>query len=142
MVRRSLLVAMAVAVAVLAVEGSNLWAQKTKGKTQPALTKYLMRGIAGPNCGAVGKALKEAPTDDKGWDTLACNAALLNELSYVLMSDGRCPDGVWAGAAKELRAGSAAVLEAADKKDLAAAQASFKQLTGSCKTCHDAHKGK
>lgn len=118
------------------------WAQKSKGKTQPAETKYLMRGVNQPNCAGAGKLLKDGPADDKAWDTLACQAAILNEMSYVLMSDGRCPDGTWAGAAKELRAGSAAVLEAAEQKNLEAARTSFKQVTASCGACHTAHKPK
>lgn len=118
------------------------FAQKTKGKTQPAETKYLMRGVTQPNCAGVGKLLKDGPSDDQTWDALACNAAVLNEMSYVLMNDGRCPDGTWAAAAKELRAGSAAVLEAAQQKDAEAAKTAFKQVTASCAACHTAHKPK
>lgn len=121
---------------------SAAWAQKTKGKTQPAETKYLMRGVNQPNCAGVGKLLKDGPADDKAWDTLACHAAILNEMSYVLMSDGRCPDGTWASAAKELRAGSAALLEAAEQKNVDAARTAFKQVTASCGACHTAHKPK
>ncbi|MEX0727995.1 MAG: hypothetical protein WD065_17100 [Planctomycetaceae bacterium] len=117
-------------------------AQKTKGKERPAATKYLMRGIMGPNCGGIGTLLKDAgPEDDKAWDTVACHAACLSELGHGLMDDGRCPDAVWAGATKSLREGSAAVLAAAEKKDLAAAQEAFKTVTGACATCHKAHKG-
>jgi hypothetical protein len=32
-------------------------AQKTKGKSRPAATKYLMRGIVRPNCAGLGKLL-------------------------------------------------------------------------------------
>ncbi len=34
--------------------------QKTKGKTRPATTKLLMKGIMGPNCGALAKLLKRS----------------------------------------------------------------------------------
>ncbi len=114
--------------------------QKTKGKTRPAATKQLMSGICGPNCGSLAKLLKDGPADDKGWATAAQNAALLNELSYLLMDDGRCPDKVWAGAAKTLRECSGKVLEGAEAKDLAAAQGAFKKMLGACATCHKAHK--
>lgn len=117
-------------------------AQKSKGKERPAPTKYLMRGIVAANCGSLGGLLKDAgPADDKAWDNVASHAACINEGSYVLMDDGRCPDGVWKDACATLREGSAGVLAAADKKDLAAAQEAFKTLTGACATCHKAHKG-
>ena len=117
-------------------------AQKTKGKSRPAATKYLMRGIVAANCGSLGGLLKDAgPADDKAWDNAACHAACINEAGHVLMDDGRCPDGVWKEACATLREGSANVLAAAEKKDLQAAQAAFKAMTGACATCHEAHKG-
>ena len=118
-------------------------AQVTKGKTRPAPTKYLMRGITQAHCKGIGELLKDSgPADDKAWETLACHAACLNELSSAVMADGRCPDGVWAGAAKTLGEGTAAVLTAAEKKDLEGAKAGFQKVTESCKACHDAHKPK
>ena len=116
-------------------------AQKTKGKSRPAATKYLMRGIVRPNCADLGKLLKDGPADEESWDTAACHAACLNEMSFALMDDGRCPDGVWATAAKTtLREGTEAVLAAVEAKDLDAANAAFKKITSSCASCHKAHK--
>jgi len=116
-------------------------AQKTQGKTRPAATKYLMRGIVQPNCAGVGKLLKAGPANEKEWDTVACHASCLSEMSFALMDDGRCPDGVWASAAKTtLRECSDALLAAAKKQDLDAANAAFKELTTSCAACHKAHK--
>lgn len=118
-------------------------AQVVKGKTRPAATKYLMKGMTQPHCKGIGELLKDSgPADDKAWETLACHAACLNELSAAVMQDGRCPDGTWAGAAKALGEGTAAVLAAAEKKDLDGAKAGFQKVTESCKTCHDAHKPK
>lgn len=133
-----------IAVGMLAASlGGGAAAQVVKGKTRPAPTKYLMRGITQAHCKGIGELLKESgPADDKAWETLACHAACLNELSAVVMQDGRCPDGTWAGAAKSLGEGSAAVLAAAEKKDLDGAKAGFQKVTESCKTCHDAHKPK
>jgi len=106
-----------------------------------AATKFLMRGITQPNCKGIGELLKASgPADDKAWETLVCHASCLNELSFALVQDGRCPDGVWAGAAKSLGEGSGAVLAAAEKKDVEAARAAFKTVTDACKSCHDAHK--
>ncbi len=116
--------------------------QVKKGETRLLLTKQLMGGLVGPNCKGLGDGLKEAPADDKAWAALATKAALLNEASYVLMADGRCPDGVWAGAATALREGSAAVYEKIEAKDAEGAQAAFKTMTQACGTCHKAHKKK
>lgn len=118
-------------------------AQKTKGKSRPTETKYLMRGVNQPNCAALAGFLKDkGPAADKAWEQAVCHAAILNEMSYVLMDDGRCPDKDWAGAAKELREHSAKVVEAAKAKNLADAQAAFKGVTGACASCHKVHRAK
>lgn len=115
-------------------------AQKTKGKTRAASTKQLMKGLVAVNCGALKKDLDSA---ELNWNDITQHAALLNEAGYLLMDDGRCPDGEWAKAAKALQAQSAAVLIAAAKDDVATAKAAFKELTAeSCAICHAAHKPK
>lgn len=115
-------------------------AQVKKGKTRPLTTKQLMSGLVKPNCGGIGEGLKEAPANDEAWEALATKAALLNEASYTLMDDGRCPDGTWADAAKVLREGSAALLAKLEAKDHAGAQAELGNMTKSCGACHKAHK--
>lgn len=115
-------------------------AQVTKGKTRLAKTKQLMAGLVRPACAGIGEGLKEAPKDDAAWTDLQTKAALLNEASYLLMDDGRCPDGDWAGAATTLRETSAAVLAKLEAKDHAGASAEFQKLTGSCASCHKVHK--
>ena len=115
-------------------------AQVKKGKTRLLLTKQMMSGLVQPVCKGLGDGLKEAPTDDKGWAALATKAALLNEAGYILMADGRCPDGDWAGAVETLKECSQAVYEKIEAKDAAGAQAAFKALTKSCGACHKAHK--
>lgn len=125
----------AVALAFLAGDAE---AQKTKGKTRAALTKQLMKGFVAANCGDLGKALKAEPTN---WDDVTLKAALLNEAGYILMDDGRCPDGDWANASKAIQGASAEILAAAEKKDLEATNAAFKKLTTEgCAGCHKAHK--
>ncbi|MEZ6061362.1 MAG: cytochrome c [Planctomycetaceae bacterium] len=120
---------------------TDAFAQVKSGKTRPASTKYLMRGVVKPHCGDLGAMLKEGPKDDEAWDAAACHAACLSEMSYTLMDDGRCPDAVWAMAAgTTLREGSAALLAAAEAKDLEAANAAFKTVTASCAACHKEHK--
>jgi len=123
------------------VSKEGLEAQKLKGKTRPATTKQLMKGILQPNAGTLGAALKDAgPADDKAWESAQTAAVVLNEAGYMLMDDGRCPDAVWEGATKALREGSAAAMAALEKKDLEGSRAAAKTLMGACMTCHKAHK--
>ncbi|MFN0051057.1 MAG: hypothetical protein ACKV0T_02640 [Planctomycetales bacterium] len=126
------------ALASLVVFVTTAEAQKTKGKTRLALTKQLMKGLVASNCGDLKKLLD---AEQPNWDDVALKAALLNEGGYLLMDDGRCPDGDWAGASKALQTNSADILAAAEKKDLAAAKAAFGKLTAEgCGACHKAHK--
>lgn len=115
-------------------------AQVTQGKSRLLKTKQLMKGLVAPNCGEIGEGLKNGPANDKAWQDLATKAALLNEASYVLMDDGRCPDAAWADADKTLRECSAVLVEKLEAKDAAAAQEAFQAMTKSCAACHKAHK--
>lgn len=122
------------------VVAERVEAQKTKGKTRAALTKQLMKGLVSANCGALKKDLDAAETN---WADVTLHAALLNESGYLLMDDGRCPDGTWAKSAKALQVSSAALLAKAEAKDLDGTKAAFKELTTqSCAVCHEAHKPK
>jgi cytochrome c556 len=129
----------AVAVALLAAGLAS--AQVKQGKTRAAKTAQLMKGVMKTHCGDLKKSLDNKPANDEAWDDLALHAAVINELSYLLMDDGRCPDATWAEAAsKTLRAGSAEVLAAAEAKDYEKAKTAFGNMTKACKACHDAHK--
>lgn len=102
-----------------------------------------MRGVVKPHCESIKKGLETPPADDKAWEQLAVNAAVLNETSYLLMDDGRCPDGVWANAStKTLREGTVELLAAIEQKDATAAKTAFGHLASSCKECHEKHKEK
>ena len=137
MKRLAQLVLSAALIAALAVSAVG---QVKKGKSRAALTKQIMAGLVQTNCAAVGKSLKAGPADDKAWAVLATNAALLNEASYLVMDDGRCPDAEWAKAAKSLREGSVALLAKIEAKDTAGAQDSFKSVTQACAACHKTHR--
>jgi hypothetical protein len=122
-------------VALLAGEAA---AQKVKGKTRPATTKQLMKGLVAPTCGDLKKLLEEKEVN---WETVGVKAAVLSEGGHLLMDDGRCPDGDWAKACKAIQESAAAILEAADKKDAEGANNAFKKLTGEgCAACHKVHK--
>jgi len=143
--RKMFVYGLALTLAAFLVMGTSADTPKPvpKGKTRAAETKYLMRGIMGPNCGPLKDELKDkGPADDKAWDTVASQAAVLNELSYVLMEDDRCPAKDWEAAAMTLREGSSKLLEAAKAKKTEDAQAAFKSMTGSCGACHSVYKPK
>ena len=130
-----------VAAAAAGLIGATAMAAVKQGKTRILKTSQLMGGVVKPHCTAIKDALKEAPADDDAWADLAMHAAILNEVSFTLMADGRCPDKVWADAVKtQLAVGSEAVAKAAEAKDVEAARAAFKTLTASCKACHKEHK--
>ncbi|HJN12972.1 MAG TPA: hypothetical protein QF564_30120 [Pirellulaceae bacterium] len=128
------------AVTLLLTMGVN--AQVKKGKERPLQTKNLMKGVVRANCGALKKALDAGPADDKAWAAVVLHAELLNECSHILMADGRCPDGAWAGAAKTLGGCSAVVLAKAEAKDVDGAKSAFGAMTKACGACHSKHKKK
>jgi len=129
-------------VAGILVTAGIALAQVKQGKTRPARTSHLMKGAIKPNCDALKKATEVAPVDEKAWKTLAANAGVVNEIGYVLMEDGRCPDDKWANASKAMQSGSADLLTAIAAKDHAALKTAFGKTMQSCKACHDAHKEK
>lgn len=138
--KRATTATMVAAVAIGLLVTAVADAQVKKGRNRPVTTKQLMSGIVQPNCAAIGAAVQQAPADDKAWENLATNAALLNEISYTLVDDGRCPDADWATAVTQLRTASEAVLAKALAKDHAGVAAEFPKVTESCGTCHKAHK--
>jgi hypothetical protein len=119
---------------------AGVFAQVKKGKTRVLTTKQLMSGLVKPNCAGIGEGLKTPPATDQAWADLATKAALLNESSFTMMDDGRCPDADWANASKALRESSAGLLEKIEAKDAAGAAEAFKGVTASCGACHKAHK--
>lgn len=129
-----------VAAVILCSLSAMTFAQVKQGKTRLLKTKQLMKGLVAANCGAIGEGLKAAPADDKAWDDLITKAALLNEASYILVDDGRCPDAVWADAAKALGEGNAQLVAKLEAKDAAGAQEAFKAMTQACAACHKVHK--
>lgn len=125
------------------VSTSQVEAQK-KGKTRPMTTAQLMSGLVKPQLVAVQGhvADEQVPEGEDGWKSLTTSIALLNESSYTMMEDDRCPDKSWADACMILRNATAAGLNAAAKKDAAGVRASIEGITASCKACHTEFKYK
>jgi len=138
---RMVVLAGALTMAGVLMLGGLSSAQVTKGKTRPLTTKQLMSGLVRPNCATLGDTFKATgPADEKGWEAAAANAALLNEAGHILMADGRCPDGTWAGACKILQDCSQVALTKIEAKDAAGTKEAFTALTKSCSSCHAVHK--
>lgn len=117
-------------------------AQIKQGKTRPAKTGQLMKGLVGPNSNALKKGLEMAPAKDDDWAKLGVNAASLNEVGYILMDDGRCPDEVWSNACKMMREEGEKLMKALEAKDFDTSKKAFGDLGKSCKACHEKHKKK
>ena len=126
--------------AVVALAGSSI-AQIKIGKSRPLTTKQLMAGSIKPSHTALGNLLQgNGPADEAGWANAATQAALLNESTYTMMDDGRCPDQAWYDACMTMRKSSVTILEKVAAKDAAGAREAFTAFTGGCKACHTAHK--
>lgn len=128
---------------VLVAMGTAVAHKAHKGKSQPMETKHWMQGVMKPASGALKTGLASAPGDEEAWELLAMHAAVMNESSYVLMADGRCPDDIWSKASTEtLRNGSVSLISAIQSRNYNAAKAAFEAMAGSCKGCHEVHKPK
>lgn len=119
------------------LSSSKVTAQK-KGKSRPLTTAQLMSGLVKPQLVAIQGhvADEKAPEGEDGWKSLTTSIALLNESSYTMMEDDRCPDKTWADACEILRKATASGLKAAAKKDAAGVRESISGITASCKACH------
>ncbi|MCF6311422.1 MAG: hypothetical protein L3J39_03130 [Verrucomicrobiales bacterium] len=120
---------------------ANSIAKVEKGETRPLTTETWMERVVKPSSKDLKKRIAAGPKTDDDWQALIEHAEILNETSYILMEDKRCPDKVWAdSASKTLRNGSAALITAAKAKDAKATEAAFKGMMKSCKECHTKHK--
>ena len=115
-------------------------ASTAEDKKTPSI-KDVMKKSAGKTglcakCAAATKAEK--------WDDAQASAKELAELGEALAKNP-CPGGdadSWKKLSKKYAEQTAAIKEAADKKDGKALSTAIGAFTKSCKECHDAHKGK
>lgn len=126
-----------------AVSSSQVTAQK-KGKTRPLTTAQMMSGLVKPQLVSLQGhvADEKTPEGEDGWKALTTSIALLNESSYMMMEDDRCPDKKWADACDILRKGTESALQKAAQKDAAGVRESIAGITASCKACHSEYKYK
>jgi hypothetical protein len=106
-----------------------------------AQVRHIMSGINGPTLASLGAALKgEGPKEEKDWTEVIKSAALLNEVGFLLMENGRCPDEVWKNACAALRENTGRVAVAGGSKNLEEARTGFKGASAACGACHSVHK--
>ena len=111
------------------------------GEPRVAKIQHIMAGIQQPGMQRLQRGIRgSGPADDEGWGLIGLHSALMNEVSFMLMQNDRSKDAVWAKAAADLRAASAAVNAAAGKKDLATVREGVQAMGGACKSCHDVHR--
>lgn len=128
----ALLVAM-IAATVPAQENPT---QENPAKIRSATIEQVMVGMVHPNYLAIEKAAKEGRVDAQTWKTLATNAALLNEASFLLVDDGRSLGDSWEKAAAEMRGGSATMLAKVGARDKAGIASELKNIAKGCVNCH------
>jgi len=106
-----------------------------KTPTTKEIMKTLFKDGTCKKCAEAGKAEKWEDAQKLSKVVAECGAAL---------AKNKCPKGdaeSWAKLTKEFAEQTEALNKAAEAKDSAKFDAAAKAITGSCKACHDAHKG-
>jgi cytochrome c556 len=129
---------------MVAVLGLCALGGRAEGQDEGASIKKVMGKLHGKGKGllpAVGKALQ---SDSPNWPEIKKGSKLIVELSTTI-TELEPPKGEkedYSKLSKAYLAGAKNLNEAAEAEDLAKSKAAAKKLVTSCKTCHDAHKGK
>ncbi|MEK6233824.1 MAG: hypothetical protein N2C14_03845 [Planctomycetales bacterium] len=113
-----------------------------KGKTRPLTTHDLMEGVFEHHHESLAELLKGGLKDKRSVKVAVRNASLLNECSYILMADGRCPSAEWKEACDTLRHCSEVLIKKIQAQDVEGANGAFKAMNKSCAGCHKKHKTK
>jgi dienelactone hydrolase len=104
----------------------------------------VMRAVNAPSGvrGSAAQSLGEAPRDEKDWKLLRARAAIMAD-SGVLLMGLKPPRGgaaSWQRHAASYRDAAAALVNAADRRNLADARQAFDRLNTSCGRCHSDHR--
>ena len=109
----------------------------------PSIKDIMTKAHKGGNS-ILAKLGKDLKSDKPDWDEVTKLSKELVSLGAAL-NKNKPPKGEkesWDKLTTSYQDTTKALLAAAEKKDLKAAAASQKKLSGTCKDCHSAHKGK
>jgi dienelactone hydrolase len=92
--------------------------------------------------GTLSRALEQSPKTAKEWDHVRANAALIAESGAWLRArtPSKGPVTHWEEQAGAFIAAANAIVDAADRRDHAAAQQGLVKLAGQCAACHAEHR--
>jgi len=120
---------------------------------QIASSKQLMAAFQGPAMNTLVNINKAGgPKDDKEWEQVGADAAVLAETSQLLLlgdrpsheavkkPDNGDPKEIWISASKKLETAAADSAKAAEAKNLDAWKASVNAIGGACRSCHTVHR--
>ena len=122
----------------------GLAAAQSPQYTQVASTKQIMAAIVKPSMDGIGATVKAGgPKDDKEWEAVQRNAAILAEAAQLLELGNRPPDhDGWMKSSQKLQEVAQASAKAAQAKDAEALKAAAGNIGGSCKGCHSVYRKK
>jgi len=104
----------------------------------------VMRAVNAPSGvrGGVAQALGDAPREEKDWKLLRARAAIMANSGVLLMGlkPPKGGPGSWRQHAAAYRDAAAALVNAADRRNVADARQAFDRLNTSCGRCHSDHR--
>jgi hypothetical protein len=103
--------------------------------------QQLMLAVLEPTSNIVFHVEVEAPTDTRGWNTVARGALALAEAANLLMLPGRAKDsGDWIKHAQSLMDVSVKAMKAAEARDAEKVVAIGYDINDVCRNCHLQYK--
>jgi dienelactone hydrolase len=123
-------------------------ARPSTSATRPAKSALtiadMMRSVNEPTGvrGALSRALEKQPESARQWGQVRAHAALIAEAGTWLQTQPppKGPAGHWQEQALAFTEAASAIVDAADRRDYAAAQLRLVQLAGKCAACHEEHR--
>jgi len=109
-----------------------------------ASPKQIMAGIQKPAMDSMMTINKAGgPKDDKEWELVEQQAAVLAETAQLLLMGARPKDeDVWPKSSMRLHTAAGSSVKAAQAKELPSWQASLNAMGAACRSCHNVHRKK
>jgi dienelactone hydrolase len=104
----------------------------------------MMRAVNEPSGvrGTLSQALDKQPKTTRQWGQVRAQAALIEEMGAWLQSQTppKGPAGHWQEQAQAYSKAATAIVDAAQRRDYAAAKLGLTRLAGQCAACHNEHR--